>query len=189
MISVILLFSISQGTLPCQPIFVGFIQATEFPWHSAYGVCVRQQQMCTIPYYTRCSFNVRSKADSSQLNLAHGACCCWTQAASGAAGRATLPCIWYCLSVAQCLCESEVGKVSCCYQRVWRCCVCVCEPAAASTHDDADDTRNERPHRPTDDTTTTLINVAETIPPSSGDEREHHEHEDGSYCRLEISIQ
>jgi len=60
----------------------------------------------------------------------------------------------------------------------------VCDAVVKSTRHDADDTRNERPHRPTDDTTTTLINVAETIPPSSGDERE-----DGSYCRLDINLQ
>jgi len=42
--------------------------------------------------------------------------------------------------------------------------VCVCEPAAASTHDDADDTRNERHRLLTDNTATAHSDVAETIP-------------------------
>jgi len=35
-------FSIHQeGTLPWQPIFVGFVHGTEFRWHSADGISVR----------------------------------------------------------------------------------------------------------------------------------------------------
>ena len=89
--------------------------------------------------------------------------------------------------------------------------MCVCEPAAASTHDDADDTRNERHQLLTDDTATAHSDVAETIPlarldqpdvdqqteaiPSpagtlpSGRECKDNEDEDGSCSRLQINIQ
>ena len=51
---------IHQGTLPWQPIFVGFIHGIGFRWHSVDGVSVRQEVQ-----------PIR-----------------WTRAASGAAGRA-----------------------------------------------------------------------------------------------------
>ena len=40
----------------------------------------------------------------------------------------------------------------------------MCEPIAALTHDDADDTRNERQQVLTDDAATAHSDVAETIP-------------------------
>jgi len=55
-------FSIPQGTLPWQPIFVVSMHRNEFRWHSVDGVSVRQE-----------------------LRLIR-----WTQAASGVAGRAKL---------------------------------------------------------------------------------------------------
>ena len=64
-------FSILQGTSPWQPIFVCFVQKNEFQWHSVDGVSLRQE-----------------------VQLIR-----WTQAASGAAGRARrwacrVPSLW-----------------------------------------------------------------------------------------------
>jgi len=42
------------------------------PTEQHVGMTVRSDRNDTIRYDTRCYFNVRSKADISQLNLPHG---------------------------------------------------------------------------------------------------------------------
>ena len=76
-------FWVPQGTLPWQPSFVGSIHRVEFRRQSADGVSLRQKALLTR----------------------------WTQAASGAAGRAkrrALPCV--CLQTVCCV----GGRLWCC---------------------------------------------------------------------------
>ena len=76
-------FSIPEGTMPWQPSFVGSIHRVEFRRQSAGGVSLRQKALLIS----------------------------WTQAASGAAGRAkrrALPCV--CLQTVCCV----GGRLWCC---------------------------------------------------------------------------
>ena len=75
-------------------------------------------RMGTIRYDTRCYFNVRSKADISQLNLPHG--CEWVSISSGTgllglsrikAVKRLCVCVCVCMCVYVCVCVYKCHKM------------------------------------------------------------------------------